>query len=371
MRQIYLFFLIFLIQSFCFDSNAYKVNWELVSNRIRTHLSKPEIDVKNARIEIYNFESRLVYQLEIGSFSRDNRIPIMSGSKWLTGAIVMSLVEDGLLDLDAPVTKYIDQNWIELDLDFQKTMINVMLTRVTVRQLLALTAAFPDHHDCISSAKMNMNQCSGRILESMLSDERSYRREISFSYGDTYYTLLGSIIERLTGKSFPQVFEERIGRPLGISLVNFYAKPRKKAGQANPRPAAGALMSVSEYERFMRMLSNKGRYLDKRILKRESIKSISADQVSYIRRQQGNFVVYGKPKGFRTYGFGNFVSCLDSFCRKRVNSSPGLNGFTPFMDFDRGYYAIIGVFKNDPQMSAKMRPLQEELMRYLSNSSKF
>jgi CubicO group peptidase (beta-lactamase class C family) len=55
-----------------------------------------------------------------------------------------------------------------------------------------------------------------------------------FSYSNTGYTLLAYIAEKASGKSFAQLFEEQIARPLRLTNTFF-------ARQDNPRQAIGYL----------------------------------------------------------------------------------------------------------------------------------
>ena len=59
-----------------------------------------------------------------GAFSGEQVVPIASASKWLTVATIMTLVDDGTLDLDLPLARYVK----EFDRDDRR--------RVTLRQCL-------------------------------------------------------------------------------------------------------------------------------------------------------------------------------------------------------------------------------------------
>ncbi|MFO0018998.1 MAG: serine hydrolase, partial [Alphaproteobacteria bacterium] len=45
-------------------------------------------------------EGTLLYRLDRGDLAPDARLPVASASKWMTAALVMTVVDEGLLSLD-------------------------------------------------------------------------------------------------------------------------------------------------------------------------------------------------------------------------------------------------------------------------------
>jgi CubicO group peptidase (beta-lactamase class C family) len=123
---------------------------------------------------------------------------IYSCTKAFTGVAVMQLVEDGKLDLSAPVSRYLD----ELPTEWQPVTIRQLLTHVSglpniLRALDPVTYGF---------AAGSNEEATWTKIESMPMDFTPGER---FSYNQTNYALLGKIIDKLTGKPFAQVFRER------------------------------------------------------------------------------------------------------------------------------------------------------------------
>jgi CubicO group peptidase (beta-lactamase class C family) len=54
-------------------------------------------------------EGELVEQQALGSYTLDTVVPIASASKWLAGATIMTVVDEGRIDLDAPIRTYLPQ----------------------------------------------------------------------------------------------------------------------------------------------------------------------------------------------------------------------------------------------------------------------
>src|SRR6185312_11638684 len=46
-----------------------------------------------------------LYRVDVGAIAPDAQLPIASASKWMTGALVMTVVDEGKLSLDEPIGK--------------------------------------------------------------------------------------------------------------------------------------------------------------------------------------------------------------------------------------------------------------------------
>ena len=110
-----------------------------------------------------NFETKKPLQL-------DSQFEIMSNTRQITAVLILKEVEKGLIDLQAPIKKYLPelkQSWAD---------------SVTVHQLLNHTHGIVD-------------------LEKPL----LFKPGTEFKYGNNGYPILGKIIEVTTGKSYSEV----------------------------------------------------------------------------------------------------------------------------------------------------------------------
>src|SRR5687767_15400736 len=55
-------------------------------------------------------DDKVVYRKSFGRFGADKVVPVASASKWLSGALIMTLVDDGKLSLADTVSKYIHRS---------------------------------------------------------------------------------------------------------------------------------------------------------------------------------------------------------------------------------------------------------------------
>ncbi|MGH2401526.1 MAG: serine hydrolase domain-containing protein [Candidatus Limnocylindria bacterium] len=133
----------------------------------------------------------------------DAALTIGSVTKTFTAAIVMGLVDEGRIALDAPVNRYLP---------------NVRLARgVTVRQLLNHTSGIADLYGPTRTRLQgapNRAMSSNDVLGSI--PGRKFKAGRGYGYSNTNYYLLGHIIEAVTQRSFNEELAARFGSRLGF-----------------------------------------------------------------------------------------------------------------------------------------------------------
>ncbi len=146
---------------------------------------------------------------------------VASLSKWFTAWGVMVLVEDGLVDLDAPVSTYLSR-WRLPDTPFDND-------GVTVRRLLSHTAGLDDglgyagfeSPDEVQSLEASLTQAfdasPGRSGVVRVGQEPGS----GWAYSGGGYTLLQLLIEEVSGQGFASFMETRVFAPLGLDRTTF------------------------------------------------------------------------------------------------------------------------------------------------------
>ncbi len=110
---------------------------------------------------------------------------------------VMALVEEGVLQLEAPVSSLIGEApaWFQ---------------RIRLRHLLTHTSGLP-------AWKPFYEQAQGdAIIQAVLQTPPSRLPEVDYEYSDLNYILLGEIVRRTSGKSLADYARERIFLPAGM-----------------------------------------------------------------------------------------------------------------------------------------------------------
>lgn len=226
--------------------------------------------------------------------NKDTIFRIYSMTKPIISVAAMILVEDGLLELNDPVEKYIPE-FANLQLiDRETGEIRAAEKTMTVEHLLthesglvqAIFAAdtelgrmymrdFPDYSD------ITARDLAGRIGQLPVYFEPG----TAWHYGHST-DVLGAVLEVAAGQSLDTLLEERIFAPLGMDETSFYVPKSKAYRIAEPihgdmadntevramLSGGGGLNSTTEdYVRFASMLLDGGSYRGVRILQESTL----------------------------------------------------------------------------------------------------
>ncbi len=260
-------------------------------------------------------------------YTNNTRQMIASCSKWLSAALVMTFADEGKLKLTDTVGKYLP-----------------VLSKngkggITVEQCLS-------HRTAIKSPDLKESLTEMRNIHSMdeaINTIAGYPMEGEpgkvFRYSNTGLQIAGAVIEKISGKSFEQLFAERIAKPLQMKNTDF--------GKGEVAlPAGGASSTPEDYLNFLVMILNKGVFNGKRVLSEQSVADMQVNhitkdvKVAYSPAEAGDF----------GYGFGEWVMETSSLTQlSKAVTSPGLFGSFPWVDNEKKYAAFLMTFylKND------------------------
>lgn len=128
---------------------------------------------------------------------------IGSISKQFTAAAVMELVEQGKLDVNDRVSKYLG----EMPADKQS---------ITLHHLLTHTAGLVD---VLGGDYVEMSQ--DELLEQSKAVALRWTPGERYAYSNLGYSLLATIIERASGESYERFLAERLFKPAGMRLTGY------------------------------------------------------------------------------------------------------------------------------------------------------
>ncbi|MFD0885146.1 serine hydrolase domain-containing protein, partial [Streptosporangium algeriense] len=135
----------------------------------------------------------------------DSLFQIGSITKVLTATLVMQLVEEGRLDLDAPVRACLPEFRIADERAAE---------RITVRQLLCHVAGFEGD---IFTDTGKGDDCVEKYLDVLHEVPQLFEPGEMFSYNNAGYCVLGRIVEVLRGKPFDVCMRTHLFTPLGLT----------------------------------------------------------------------------------------------------------------------------------------------------------
>ncbi len=287
-----------------------------------------------------------IFRYQKGNFSPTAITPIASATKMLSGVTIMRLVEAGRMSLSDNPQTYLPY-WTSDPADPR--------SRVTLGQLLSFTSGFnageDDRDTCIFDGDTTIAACARSYYDAGLQSAPG----AAFSYGPAHLQIAGAMAEAATGLSFPQLFRQQVGDVAGMSRTDYLL-----ASRTNPRLSGGATSTVDDYAAFLNAMLN-GRLL--------------ADTGSYIAdRTAGLPVLYAPDAVIKSgqwhYALSSWRECdaptfTGQCATQRLVSSPGAFGWTPWIDYDRGYWAVIGMFDDATGGVTLEQQLQPLINTYL------
>ena len=241
---------------------------------------------------------------------------IASSGKWLAAATLMTLVDQGLLHLDAPASRVLPE-------------LGPTLGRATLRQLLAHTSGYPAyqpdgrHRDDYQLLSESVAQ-----LDPLAPLAEPGRRWV---YGGLAMQAAGRMAEVVTGEPWEALFQRLIAAPLGMTETRF--TPVDGGIGHSPMLGGGARSSVRDYARFLAMLLAGGVAADgRRVLSPAAVAELQADQVGAAEVPADNFVWQVRGKTHQgIYGLGEWREVVEGG-RALVVSSPSWAGTYPWID---------------------------------------
>lgn len=142
---------------------------------------------------------------------------LASVSKQFTGMLIAMLQAEGKLEYDDPMEKYLP---------------GLPYPGITVRQLLNHTSGLPDYQQMMDE---HWDKSKVANNDDILAYLRKFHPEALFKpgkkylYSNTGYVLLGSIVEKASGKEFVAYCHEKIFDPLAMTSTDIRSKAQKDA----------------------------------------------------------------------------------------------------------------------------------------------
>lgn len=197
------FFILFFIAVFSVSARADKVD-----DYVRAAMS--ERHIPGAAIAVIK-NGKIVKTAGYGLASVEFGVPatpetvfeIGSVSKQITAAAIMLLVEDGKINLDEKISRYLPNTpeaW----------------KNVTTRHLLTHTSGIKSYSS-LDGFELNRRLKRDDFIKLLSVQPLDFETGASYVYSNSGYSLLGYIVETVSGKSYWDFTRERIFTPLGMT----------------------------------------------------------------------------------------------------------------------------------------------------------
>jgi D-alanyl-D-alanine carboxypeptidase len=280
---------------------------------------------------------------------------IGSIGKSFTSIAILQLLEEGLLSLHEPITRYLP--WFEVQSKYEP---------ITIHHLLSHTggiirgADFPGdpHYEVWNLRETEATSPPGTY----------------FHYSNTGYKTLGVILEDLLGHTYGDIIQSRIIDPLGMTstvpivtndtrdrlVVGYEAyhddrpfppcRPLAPATWLEHAEGAGSIAStVADMAAYLRMLMNRGLGPNGRILSEKNFELMTTPVIKAEEEGDGSY-----------YGYGLSIRKLDG--QTFISHSGGMIGYYAFilMDMKDGLGSIV-------LMNAPCGKTDEKIANYALN----
>jgi D-alanyl-D-alanine carboxypeptidase len=140
--------------------------------------------------------------------------------KMLTATTVLKLAEEGKLNLDDKISSYLNGDVVDKIENADKA---------TIRQLLHHSSGIYNYIQNLKFQTASLNDFikewkPDELLKYAYNQKAYFQPEDDVRYSNTGYIMLGMLIEKIEGKPFYDVFEDKIFIPLGLTMTKFAAK---------------------------------------------------------------------------------------------------------------------------------------------------
>jgi CubicO group peptidase (beta-lactamase class C family) len=274
------------------------------------------IDGKTAFEKGYGFANQ-----EWGAQNTPNtEYRIFSITKQFTGACILLLEERNLLNVQDPISKYVDglpESW----------------KPITLHQLLTHTSGIPNYPDMTPRAKEleRLHATPREMLEIAATKPLEFKPGTQLHYSNTGYILLGMAIEKISAQTYAEFLKKNIFDPIGMAhsgyddqaaiLSNRASGYSVRDGQtinatfgdmSYPFSAGGIYSTVEDMERWCQALMTQGALLTATSLRQ--MFAIYPETIAFGEQNYGYGVViahkFGKLlyyHGGGRYGFGGIL----------------------------------------------------------------
>lgn len=286
-------------------------------------------------------DQEIVWQEAFGYADLDKKTPVLLDTVYRTGSIskiftaiaIMKLFEDGIIDIDTPVSHYLPAFSIQSRFPYSDP--------ITIRSILSHRSGLPNSSNRLGEAGLESSERVSLkgLIDSLKDQYVAYPVGYRYKYSNLGITLLGRIIEVVTGNEFADYMQKNILNPLGTNESSFLSSSEIEEkiatdyviyqGKAKPQPqfdlselpAVNLYSTLNDMCKFLMFLFREGKIGSNQFIKSETLKKMYFDSYSRPRDPTTAGLIWnlgGDPSsdhltvwhGGWFSGFLTFISCL-------------------------------------------------------------
>lgn len=270
---------------------------------------------------VFDARGLKVFEKYLGPINGESRLAVASASKLVSAMVLFEVVRRGQLTLDSTTGQVL--GW------------SGPRAAITLRHLLSFTSGLPPANACTSNPLTTLAACVDALSRAALDAPPGTR----YDYGSTHLHVAARMAEVATGRTWAQLFDEVARQPLGLSSeTEYFCAPLQRAGRQNPLIAGGLVITPNEYAKLLLVNAGRGTFGSTTI----GSPSLYDEQgrEPFPAATVGTSPVASLGLPYR-YGLGAWLECTTPAQGCPVISSPGAFGFTPWVDRQAGYAAML------------------------------
>lgn len=270
------------------------------SEKILAYIQLLEKSQLNTHNLIISKGDTIVFEKYWAPFHKDYYHRMYSVSKSFVSLAVGFLEQDGLVDLDDPISKYFAK---ELECQPDKNMWNQ-----TLRHMLMMSTAKTQKNWFVARA-------ADRVADYFANDNKDSRPSGTiFQYDSTGSFILGALVERLTGKPFMEYLREKMFRKIGVSEEAYCLQ----CPGGHSWGDSAVMCTPMDLWKTARFTLNRGKWNGEQILNEQYVLAATGKQIDNNHRGTTDFDAQGYGYQFwRTRDnsyFFNGMGCQFAIC---------------------------------------------------------
>ena len=248
---------------------------------------------------------------------------IASMSKPITASALMMLVDEGKVNVDDPVEKYLPEfkeQWLAVERDNEHILLRKPRHPITVKNILTHTSGMPAT-SAMETPTLDLLRLRDAV-RSYAMTSLMFEPDSKYQYANAGINTAGRIIETVGGMPYEQFLQKRLLEPLGMTDTTFWPDEKQLRRLANsyksnmekqeleetvvtqlryplndrerqPMPAGGLFSTAHDLARFCQMILAGGVFDGKRYLSEAAVKQMTSVQTGDLKINGNDAVGYG------------------------------------------------------------------------------
>ncbi len=187
--------------------------------------------------------NRVLFRKATGMADMENRVPLTADhvfeigsiTKQFTAVCILMLLEEGKLSMDDPITKFIERYPTHGH-------------KITLHHLLTHTSGIKSYTTMERwTHQWRQDRLPIEMIDLFKNEPMDFAPGNQLKYNNSAYLILGYIIEKVSGLSYPEFLEKRIFTPLGLKNTYYGSMSKIIPGRAHPYQKPDSVLINAEY----------------------------------------------------------------------------------------------------------------------------